>query len=212
MKGRGAGRQSLINELVAGNIAAKFGLPIAPFEIVYVSPSLIESPSTLNLFDLGHGCCFGSKMVPAVDELSFSNIRDVDASLRLDIIMFDWWVKNGDRSLTEYGGNPNLLWTAQTNKLTVIDHNIAFDSDVDLSYMYTLHVFREEIRNTGAIRNYRTKFAPRFDKIMADWDEIVDKIPNEWFFNYSDPSICVQYDLQGVKETLSRYEEEEFWK
>lgn len=212
VKGRGAGRKSLINELIAGNIAAKFGLPIAPFEVVYVDPSLIESPSSLELSDLGHGLCFGSQKVAAIDELNLINVPSIDASMRLDIIMFDWWIKNGDRSLSGYGGNPNLLWAAQTNSLTVIDHNNAFDSDVDITYLRENHVFREEILNPETVRNNRAQLTSRFRRILAEWDKIVALVPAEWFFSYQDPTIEVHFDLHGAKEALLRFEEEEFWR
>ncbi len=211
VKGAGAGRSSLINELIAGNIAAKFRLPIAPFRVVYIDPSLIEMPSSLKLSDLGHGLCFGSQKVAAVDELNLINVPSIDASLRLDIIMFDWWIKNGDRSLSGYGGNPNLLWAAQTNSLTVIDHNTAFDPAIDIEYLRQNHVFREEILNHEIVRNNRVQLTSRFMKIMEEWDAIVALIPEEWFFSYQDPTIKVHFDLPGIKEILLRFQEEEFW-
>jgi len=211
VKGCGAGRKSLINELIAGNIAAKFGLPIAPFKVVYVAPSLIELPSSLKLSDLGHGFCFGSQKAAATDELNLINVPSIDASMRLDIIMFDWWIKNGDRSLSGYGGNPNLLWAAQTNSLTVIDHNNAFDPTVDIESLRKNHVFREEILNPDIVRNNRDQLTSRFRQILADWDEIIALIPEEWFFSCQDPTIEVHFDLQGAKEVLRRFHEEEFW-
>jgi hypothetical protein len=43
--------------------------------------------------------------------------------------MFDWRIKNGDRTQTDVGGNPNLFWDVDNDSLLVLDHNQAFDPD-----------------------------------------------------------------------------------
>lgn len=42
VKGRGAGRQSLIAEYFGGRLARAFGLPVPDFEIVEIPPELIR--------------------------------------------------------------------------------------------------------------------------------------------------------------------------
>ncbi len=63
-------------------------------------------------------------------EITFANRSIVSKTRRRDLVAFDWWIKNGDRQLTEIGGNPNLLWTPESDSMVVIDHNMAFDGGV----------------------------------------------------------------------------------
>lgn len=41
----------------------------------------------------------------------------VEAATATDVLVFDWWVRNEDRHLTEMSGNPNLLWDMQAGQL-----------------------------------------------------------------------------------------------
>ena len=70
-----------------------------------------------------------------------AHMPQVDALTRKDVVLFDWWVHNADRTLTEKGGNPNLLWDLQHSKLAVIDHNQAFDTDFDQHRFVELQFF-----------------------------------------------------------------------
>jgi hypothetical protein len=53
VKGHGAGRRSQICEWIAGQLAFRLGLPIAPFEIVDVPEELIRLDFSGELQDLG---------------------------------------------------------------------------------------------------------------------------------------------------------------
>lgn len=64
-------------------------------------------------------------------ELTISTVREVPDGIQQDVLVFDWWIHNGDRLLTERGSNPNLFWNPASRELIVIDHNQAFDPDFD---------------------------------------------------------------------------------
>jgi hypothetical protein len=115
VKGVGAGRRSLICEWIAGTLALELGLPVAPFEIVEVPEELIESGAGLDLSELGSGPAFGSQR-REVMELTASAIPEVPEPMQQDVLAFDWWIRNGDRYLTERGGNPNLFWAPETQR------------------------------------------------------------------------------------------------
>lgn len=70
VKGKGAGRKSLIAEYVCGSLAKSFGLPIADFEMVYVSEQLIDMANDEAKSDLGIGVAFASKVTPHLQEIS----------------------------------------------------------------------------------------------------------------------------------------------
>jgi hypothetical protein len=44
-----------------------------------------------------------------VSELTTAQLEKIPDAIQLDILAFDWWVHNADRTLTENGGNPNLF-------------------------------------------------------------------------------------------------------
>jgi hypothetical protein len=130
VKGAGAGRCSLLCKWIAGNLGLHLGLPIAPFEIVHVPEALLAF-DTGELRDLGAGPAFGSRE-RQITELTFAAITDdIPESLQQGLLLFDWWIRNGDRMLSEVGGNPNLFLEPGTGELIVIDHNQAFDDSLE---------------------------------------------------------------------------------
>jgi hypothetical protein len=132
VKGKSAGRKSLVAEWLASCMAQAFGLPVAPFRIAEVDERLL-SLGTTEFDDLGEGYVFASRKAENVLEVSWSNLGRINEILKRDVLVFDWWVRNADRTLTHWGGNPNLLWDTRSKDLLVIDHNQAFDSDFDAS-------------------------------------------------------------------------------
>src|SRR5699024_2997109 len=139
----GAGHRSLVCEWICGQLGRAIGLPIAPFEIVNVPRELTEIDSPLNLRDLGPGSAFGSRQ-QQVTEITIDAIPEVPAQLRQDVLLFDWWIKNGDRMLTAYGGNPNLFWEPGQRELVVIDHNIALETELEFNDFIELHIFNDD--------------------------------------------------------------------
>ena len=122
----------------------RLGLPVAPFEIVQVPEALVSLGSRTDLAELGAGLAFGSRRVSVV-ELSRSHIARIPVALHHAVLGFDWWIRNADRTLSEVGGNPNLFWDVELERLVVIDHNQAFDEEFSEKNFCELHVFHEQI-------------------------------------------------------------------
>lgn len=211
VKGRNAGRPDIINELLVGQLAQKVGLPIAPFSVVEMPEALIVANSTLDADKLGSGLCFGSLFQDGTSELKITEANNLDTNLRIKLFFFDRWVRNGDRTLTEHGGNPNLLWDASKESIYVIDHNLAFDNSVSLDELLNTHVFASVMSNLTQVSLLRAEIKDNFNNALSDWGSIVEAIPEEWFFSYSDDTIRVQYDLNRVEATLRRIENKDFW-
>lgn len=211
VKGRNAGRPDIINELLVGQLAQKIGLPIAPFSIVEVPEALIAANSALNADDLGSGLCFGSLYKEGTSELKITEANNLDINLKIRLFFFDRWIRNGDRTLTEHGGNPNLLWDASKENIYVIDHNLAFDNSVSLGELLKTHVFADVMSNLTQVSLLSDEIRSNFNNALSDWESIVEAIPEEWFFSYSDDTIRVPYDLNRVEATLRRIENEDFW-
>lgn len=85
-------------------------LPIPDFKQAVMSDEFIRLSARDDIADLGAGVGFASQLIPNTDELTYLYIGQIDEALRAKILLFDWWTANGDRTLAEHGGNPNILW------------------------------------------------------------------------------------------------------
>src|SRR5437867_2161059 len=140
VKGNGAGRRALICEWMAGHLGRRLGLPIPEFKQAVIARELITLSARDDISDLGAGTGFASQVVQNADELTYVYVGQIDRALRAKILLFDWWIGNGDRTLSENGGNPNILWVHRDHKPYVIDHNLAFD-EAAFADFWTHHIF-----------------------------------------------------------------------
>jgi hypothetical protein len=210
VKGRGAGRRSLICEWIASCLAKELGIPIAPFALVYVSEDLINLRSREDLSQLGEGTAFGSCRRSIV-ELTVSHVIQVPDEIQRDVLIFDWWIRNGDRTQTDLGGNPNLFWDVDEDQLVVLDHNQAFDPNFDPGLFGDLHPFRAHINDVFSDMFDREQYATRFEAVMATWDAICDTIPPEWWFLDAECTIPVEFDRAALKQSLLDCRSNAFW-
>ncbi len=172
VKGRSATRRGLAAEWVAGCMARELGLPIAPFSIATVPEELVDADLDGWLADLGHGEVFASQRVCGV-EFCEAHRHHVSNTLRRDVLAFDWWIRNGDRSLTPKGGNPNPLWNpTDEGTLVVIDHNLAFDLAFGIDDFVDVHVFSDEVRALFSDFVARQAYVGRFGAALASWDAV----------------------------------------
>lgn len=210
VKGNGAGKQSLIAEYVGSRLARAFSLPVADFEIVEVPQELIKWSGRDDANELGAGLAFGSKALPHVQEFSMAHMPQVDALTRKDVVLFDWWVHNADRTLTEKGGNPNLLWDLQHSKLAVIDHNQAFDTDFDPQRFAELHVFHDSLLAIFDDLIDRETYRDRLAAAFAEFDPACDNVPPEWWT--VDNGVPTEFNRDAVREFLRRFMNNDFWR
>lgn len=208
VKGIGSGRRSQVCEWIAGNLALHIGLPIAPFELVDVPLELVESNPDYG--DLGYGLAFGSRK-QMIMELNYQGISQVSNELQQAVLAFDWWIKNDDRNLTETGGNPNLFWEPEKEKLVVIDHNLAFDPNFSVDNFKQLHVFSRQFDYLFNDLSYRLKYERKFKMALTHWDEICAKLPREWYYFDADMTVSADFDLNAMLKTLQRCNTNSFW-
>ena len=209
VKGRGAGRRSKICEWIVGQLALRLGLPVAPFEIVEVPEELMCLDLSGELRDLGVGLAFGSRKLSVV-ELSVSHLEYVPDAVQRDVLAFDWWVHNADRTLTELGGNPNLFWDIETQELVVIDHNQAFDHEFSPADFVESHAFSGQWRALGDWV-FRHQLAARFAEAMSDWAAICNTVPLEWWFVDLEQTVPTNFDLDATHQLLMRFQDQNFW-
>ena len=170
VKGSGAGRRALIAETLAAPIGRALGLPVPEAAPAFVPKELIAQSVRGDIYQLGSEFVFASRAEPHVKEFALAQLPYIPTDLQARVLLFDYWIQNGDRSLTEHGGNPNLLWSHGTQTLSVIDHNLAFES-AGTDEMWEHHVFRH------ARSQWDRAFKERLTPVM---DAILDRIPEYW--------------------------------
>jgi hypothetical protein len=136
---KGRPRNSQGAEWICGHLARAFELPIPEFEIVDIGEELLKEASDECQL-LGAGPAFGSRAVEGVSWLERESVGQILVELQTDILVFDYWIQNQDRTPV----NTNLLWQAVNNRLTVIDHNSAFDRDFKPAGFLQGHLFRAQ--------------------------------------------------------------------
>jgi hypothetical protein len=210
VKGRGAGMRSLICEWIAGQLGRRLGLPIAPFEIVEVGPELIEIATRSDMAELGAGLAFGSQKLPVI-ELSATHVQYVPDEQQRDVLVFDWWVQNADRTLGEAGGNPNLFWDVEQENLVVIDHNQAFDKSFVIQDFVETHAFRHQMHAVASDGMLQKDYCSRFERAMTDWSAICDTVPPEWWFVDLERTVPTDFDREAAQRLLMRFQADGFW-
>jgi len=205
VKGHGAGRRALISEWLAGQLGLRLGLPIPSFAQTDIAPELIRFSAREDIGELGTGQGFGSQLVESVDELAYLFIEQIDPKLRAKILLFDWWICNGDRTLSPDGGNPNLLWSHRDRKLHVIDQNLAFN-DADMGGFWDEHIFRAS----------STEWTPAFrDELARTMSAALPSVPQWWAqMPESWTEVDTGLNLAGIEKLLSRFEQNPrtFWR
>lgn len=210
VKGRGAGARSLICEWIASQIGVRLDLPIAPFETVEVPQELLGIAMRDDLTDLGAGMAFGSRKLPVV-ELSASHLEYIPEELQCDVLAFDWWVCNADRTLGDTGGNPNLFWDVERETLVVIDHNQAFDRAFSSELFAETHAFRAQLHTIFTDWIVQKQYCSRFAKVMTEWQTICDTVPPDWWFVDAERTVPTDFDIEATRQLLLRCQIDGFW-
>lgn len=209
VKGKAAGRRSLIAEFVCGRLAESFGLPVAPFEIVEVDERLVEMSRLPDAAELGRGLAFGSKSVRHAQDLHFHQVSRLDLNLRKDVLVFDWWVRNGDRCMTERGGNPNLLWSSLNERLVVIDHNLAFEEDFDRTSFAANHIFSGCINEVFNDLIEQINYAKRLNETLVTLETILDAVPEDWW--WAGEGVPALLSREKIRKVLGSVNSKGFW-
>lgn len=178
VKGKMATTAGLIKEWLGANLGKAFGLEIPDFNIIHVDRLVLETHDDGAMNSLGPGPAFASRCISPVYELNMSMIPDISLKVQQDILIFDAWVRNSDRTLSELGGNPNLLWDGE--KAHVIDHNLIFEPELSAIDLRESHVFRGQLNNIFEDYLLRDEFQTRMQSALTGWSGWWDTLPEEW--------------------------------
>ena len=139
VKGRFAGGRSLCCEWLAGRLAQLAGLPVTEARIAEVPLDLIRFSSRRDARELGEGRVFASRVIDGARELTWKDVNLVPIDTRRRVLWFDGWVQNADRTLSSYGGNPNLMVSLDGERIWAFDFNLAFDEAFDTQQFWATH-------------------------------------------------------------------------
>jgi hypothetical protein len=117
--------------------------------------------------------------------------------LRLRVLLFDWWVMNGDRT----DENSNLLWVAHKKALHVIDHNLSFDSNLTPEEFWQSHIFRSD---RDQIRALEATTKPLMVDIIGAIPTVWRELPDEWLETEN-------FDINNTTQVLGRCMSSAFW-
>ncbi|MEQ1528758.1 MAG: HipA family kinase [Methylococcales bacterium] len=186
VKGYAATVGGLMREWLGAHLAKAFGLPVPKFEIAFLDSALANAYGGKAVSELKGGYVFASKQITSVTELKFETIKTIDTQLKLSILIFDLWVENEDRTLSEKGGNPNLLWKSDDSGLYVIDHNMIFDENFNVASFWETHAFQALLINKQDDVVEKLDFEAKMQEALTYWQSAWSKIPEEWIENNND--------------------------
>lgn len=205
------GQGTMVHELICAEIGSRFGLPVAPYDVMYTSLELTRQSRLERVDGLSSGPSFASRLIPNASSLSYTQSLAVPEQIQRDILVFDLWIGNADRQLGPLFGNVNLL-TSPEQQVVVIDHNLAFCEDNPKLWVDE-HVFSDQI---DSLNNYavRDEYHDRFTQVLSQWPNIIASIPDEWIY-WGDPNDgnTVNPDLNYRFDWLSRVlnDPDKFW-
>lgn len=200
VKGKRAQAHGLLAEVYAAVLGQALGLPIPDYVLADIPRALIDHATDPDIAGLGTGTAFASRWQEQMTPLTRSAFRKVDQHQLSRIYLFDHWIANGDRSLTDHGGNPNLFIRSPDDSLIVIDHNLAF-SPYDPGQL-RLHACRDAWLAVGAAQR------PSLEQDMPLAKRAIDDLPTLLPYAWLDEEPDFH---ERVLATLSRAQQPEFW-
>lgn len=204
VKGRGALPEGLLSEVCAASLGQAMGLPIPDFVIAEIPAALIKVSTDVEVSrSLGVGPGFASHWQNACEPLT-PTIRDRQSPEFLaTLYAFDHWIANGDRSLGDEDGNPNLLYNLTDKKLVVFDHNMAFSSGYSAAEL-AVHAGRRSWHAIGRSSGFIPGLLEKMSTARLVLNALVNDLPYEWVEDR--PGF-----FAAAAATLDRCNTPEFW-
>lgn len=208
VKSQGATWRGLACEWVTARLALAFELPIAPFAQVFLDDDFAQFLQRAGNRHLAAGLAFGSRVAPHTREFDPTLPSKCTAEFRRDLVAFDWWVHNADRTLGESAGNPNLLWDIPGAIPVVIDHNMAFDREFEPVKFLETHVFRADLVALKEDLVMRAEYEQRFSFLVPLLADVWAELPQNWLETEDGDSRFLQSEFHSV---IDRVNLPHFW-
>jgi len=118
-------------------------------------------------------------------------------------LVFDWWIQNGDRTLTAKGGNPNVICTGhKTPVISLIDHHAAFDEELKTADLWAVHIFQDAkaLWTEAFIAEMTPRLKNALDQLPVFWSQM----PESWLDEGEDPDETSALELARISTILNR--------
>lgn len=181
-RGAGQGVKALIAEALAAQLALALGLLTPEPALIALSDQFGKGEPDEEIQDILRGSVgdnFGAIFLSGALPFDPAVERDVDPQLAADIVWFDAFITNVDRTAR----NPNML--IQTDRLWLIDHGAS------LYFQHRWEGWRDRIQSrfpqikdhillhqTGDLRAADARLLPRLDETVIA--RIVANLPEAW--------------------------------
>jgi len=200
-----AGFEGCIKEWLFGKLGQNIGLPIPDCELVYVDGSLLEYNDDYK-FEIGEGMAFGSEHISDLQEVNYQQLQGFPKNKLQDLYVFDYWIRNADRNLTELSGNPNLFYQQSNLDVIVLDHNLAFDKEFLIENHHKLHV-SSQFWPAQIDYELQQSYEDRIKRALTSWDDLIADIPDDW------KEGVANFDglIDEMKLILDEYQNKQFW-
>ncbi|EAN9585816.1 hypothetical protein GB312_08740 [Salmonella enterica] len=157
--------------------------------------------------ELSPGPAFATRFVENASTINIQQARSaVNIQDQKKIFFFDRWINNADRSLTDIGGNVNIIFDAVNNRYYLIDHNLAFAQDTT-DDEYDVHVYSANGRKWEFDILDKPELMDLASGAIGSVEEKFNQVPDEWFSSDEERELM----LNEIMNCLNRVSDREFW-
>jgi len=201
--------KELMAEWISAKLAQFLELSIPQFFLVFVDNDVIKFTKPEWKRDLQEGHAFACSYIEQSIPISFYQAHtNVDIQTRKFIYLFDKWINNADRTLSENGlGNVNLLFNVISNRYYLIDHNLSFFHNYEQEE-FRSHVYCPDNRNWTYDLVDLQEFRDRLRGALLSFDAMLNTIPDDW--KLEDDASQIEF-VEFLRSTLERAVNEDFW-
>lgn len=205
VKGPQAGAKGLINEAVCAYLGNALKLDVPAHCCAYLPQGLLRfDDAASRVLGDGDSMVFASELIPDLLEVTPTSVLTMPEQCARDLFLFDYWIRNEDRTMTENGGNPNLFYRAASKQYVVLDHNLAFDSGYDFNANANVHLAYNAWFNVQHDALWRAHYSAKLAIALQGLPQYAATLPPAWL------EAAPGY-LAEINDTLSLFNSDEFW-
>lgn len=191
-----AGRKAQMAEWIAGSLARHLRLPVPHFDVAEVPRALLALRTRDEQREWGEGPVFASRVIPHAVEIRFTDLGKVPLRQQAEILLFDAWIGNEDRTLTREYGNPNMMWSDRDEQVSIIDHNLAFESTP--AQVRAVHAFAAASAEWDVV--FAAEWPQRLVAAANTLPHIWGQLPDIWI-----EDCCGLLTLEQVRDRLQLF-------
>lgn len=203
--------RELVYEWVCAKLAISFGLP-CPEPCIMCDFGMLYQLGRYGSWQYNSDYAFASPIVEGAMELNYAQAEKLAEDFKCRLFVFDYWVQNHDRVLSNKGGRINLLFDGLHEAPVVIDHNQAMDPLFDAKKFSREHVFGYDNRPSfGLDLVHREEMEHLMAVSLAELDNIVAAMPEEWRSDANEELGGKDIIDNMIRPILERYTTPAFW-